>query len=66
MTAIRPLHLLIAVLFAMTARADTDSDTDLKKIMQDLQSDSALVVLTLWALVAQLWWRNHGDSALVG
>jgi cytochrome c556 len=28
----------------MTARADTDSDTDLKKIMQDLQSDSALVV----------------------
>ena len=44
MTAIRPLHLLIAVLFSMTAHADTDSDTDLKKIMQDLQSDSALVV----------------------
>lgn len=44
MTAIRPLHLLIVVLLSMTARADTDSDTDLKKIMQDLQSDSALVV----------------------
>ncbi len=44
MTAIRPLHLLIAVLFSMTAHAGTDSDTDLKKIMQDLQSDSALVV----------------------
>ena len=44
MTAIRPLHLLIAVLLSMTAQADTDSDTGLKKIMQDLQSDSALVV----------------------
>lgn len=46
MTAIRPLHVLIAVLLSMTAHADTEtgSDTDLKKIMQDLQSDSALVV----------------------
>lgn len=44
MTAIRPLHLPIAVLFSLTAHAGTDSDTDLKKIMQDLQSDSALVV----------------------
>jgi len=44
MTAIRSGHLLIAVLLSMTAQAAIDSDTDLKKIMQDLQSDSALVV----------------------
>jgi len=40
----RRLMPLVVLIFSATANSDVVSDTDLKRIMQDLQSDSALIV----------------------
>ena len=40
----RSLLSLVILVFSATAYSDTNSDVDLKKIMQDLQSDAALIV----------------------
>lgn len=44
MICARPLISLVILVLSATAYSDVDSDIDLKKIMQDLQTDTALIV----------------------